>query len=528
MAANPMHRTTHIEDLFARRAWPDAARALDTLLAKTPDNVELLLMRSTVHLRQDQYRAAKRCALNAYRGVSTASPPTLLAIARQLMAVLEVDAMVAVLRSPRFRDAAPAMALAEAGTLLSGVGAHDDALQLLDLAVSREPRHAASHYFRGTLQMFRGNADEAEREFEQALTLEPRLAQASWALAGLRRNTPERNHVARINKQLAAVRQNTPAESFLNFALFNELHDLGRYDEAWQALQRGCRSKRAQIGYDHAKAMRLLAKIAEQDQPTAGQLTPAPDDSVTVPIFIVGMHRSGTTLLERILGGHSKVTDGGESYAFSEQIKWACDYHFVGALDEEALRRSDRIDLAQLAERYLAGIRSRAQGRPFLTEKLPSNFLNVGLIAKALPQARLLHMVREPMDTCFSNLRTLFIHAGGYSYDQTEMADYFLGYQSLMAHWHRVLPGRIMDVSYAALVDDPQSVARQVFAHCGLQFEAQALDIDRSSGVVSTASAAQVRGGIRRDYHSAWKPYEKHLQPLMARLGYQSAERLDP
>src|SRR3546814_5462839 len=116
------------------------------------------------------------------------------------------------------------------------------------------------------------------------------------------------------------------------------------------------------------------------------------------------------------------------------------------------------------------------------SDLLPSNFLNVGLIARALPQARFLHMVRDPMDTCFSNLRTLFIHAGGYSYVQTEMADYFLGYQALMAHWHRVLPGRVMDVSYAALVDDPERIARQVFAHCGLDFEPQALDIDRNAG----------------------------------------------
>lgn len=527
MPANAHDRFAAIDDLFARRAWPDAAKALDALLRKAPDDVELLCRRSTVHLRQDQYRAAKRLAIRAHQYSAQASPPALLSIARQLMAVLEVDAMADILRSPRFRDAAPAMALAEAGTLLSGVGAHSDALQLLNLAVSREPRHAAAHYFRGTMQMFRGDTDEAEREFEQALTLEPRLAQASWALAGLRRNTPGRNHVARIQKQLQGIRAGTAAESFLNFALFNELHDLGRHDDAWQALQRGCRSKRAQIRYDHAEAIRLLAQIAEHRESISAQPTPATDDAAIIPIFIVGMHRSGTTLLERILGGHSKVTDGGESYAFSEQLKWATDHNFIGALDEEALRRSDTIDYADLAGRYLAGIRSRAQGRPFLTEKLPSNFLNVGLIAKALPQARFLHMVRDPMDTCFSNLRTLFIHAGGYSYDQTEMAEYFLGYQALMMHWHHALPGRVMDVSYAALVDDPERVAREVFAHCGLDFEAEALDIDRAAGVVSTASAAQVRGGIRRDYKAAWKPYEAHLQPLLTRLQYQGASTTD-
>jgi tetratricopeptide (TPR) repeat protein len=518
MSAFGFDRFSAIDDLFARRAWADAAKALDVMLSKEPNLVDALLRRSTVHLRQGEYRAAKLCALKAYQSAAQASPPALLAIARQLMALLENDALIDVLRIPRFRVEAPALALVEAGTLLSGAGAQAEALELLDLAVSREPRHAPSHYFRGNLQMFLGRIEEAEREFEQTLALEPRFAQASWALAGLRRNTPERNHVARIQQQLAAMRPGLPGETFLCYALFSELHDLGRHDEAWQALERGCRSKRPQVGYDHASELQLLTRVAEVCSSSFVQSAATVDDSATVPIFIVGMFRSGTTLLERILGGHSQVSDGGESYAFSAQLKWATDHNFPGALDAEALRRSGDIDPADLAQRYLASLRTRARGRPFLTEKLPSNFLNIGLIAKALPQARFLHMVRDPVDTCFSNLRTLFTHACGYSYDQIEMAEYFLGYRSLMAHWHRVLPGRVLDVDYARLVADPETVAREVFDHCGLAFEHETLDIDRNASSVATASTAQVRGGIRRDHKAAWKPYERQLQPLIARL----------
>lgn len=518
MSAFGFDRFSAIDDLFARRAWADAAKALDAMLSKEPDLVDALLRRSTVHLRQGEYRAARQCALKAYAGAAQASPPSLLAIARQLMGLLEHDALIEVLRLPQFRAVAPAMALAEAGSLLSGAGVHAEALELLNLAVTREPRHAPAHYFRGNLQMFMGDTAEAEREFELALTLEPRLAQASWALAGLRRNSLERNHVARIQQQLAAVKPGAAGEPFLCFALFAELHDLNRHDEAWQALERGSRSKRRQIGYDHGAGLALLKQLAEVCTADFVQSVSVDGDSPVMPIFIVGMHRSGTTLLERILGGHSQVTDGGESYAFSAQLKWATDHNFPGALDAEALRRSGDIDHADLAQRYLASLRTRARGRPFLTEKLPSNYLNIGLIAKALPQARFLHMVRDPMDTCFSNLRTLFTHACGYSYDQIEMAEYFLGYRSLMAHWHRVLPGRVLDVDYARLVADPETVAREVFDHCGLAFEHEALDIDRNASSVATASTAQVRGGIRRDHKAAWKPYERQLQPLIARL----------
>lgn len=507
-----------IDKHFAARDWPAAASALDTFLASEPENVEALLRRSTVHLRLGEYRAAKNCAMRACEGASQASPPTLLAIGRQLMALLENDAMVEVLRDRRFVAAAPAMALAEAGTLLSGAGANLEALELLDLAVAREPRHAPAHYFRGNLQMFLGQLDEAEHEFEQALTLEPRLAQASWALSGLRKNTAERNHVERIQKQLAAAPPGTPAEIFLCFALFNELHDLGRHEQAWTVLTRGCRSKRAQTAYDPIGALQLIAQVKRLCAPNFVEPVGCHVGGGPIPIFVIGMFRSGTTLLERILGGHSLIADGGESYAFSAQLKWATDHNFQGALDAESLRRAADIDYDELARRYIAALQSRARGKPYVTEKLPSNFLNVGLIARALPQARFLHMVRDPVDTCFSNLRTLFTHTCGYSYDQVEMAEYFIAYRGLMAHWDKVLPGRVLDVNYSELVDQPHDTARRIFAHCGLDFEANALDIERNASSVTTASAAQVRGGICRDRGAAWVPYREQLSTMIGML----------
>lgn len=508
-----------IDDLMARRAWAAAARELDLFLKKSPKHVEALLRRSTTALRLGRYRQSWELALRA-SAEPISEPLWVLALARQLMIFLEVDALRACLQHPRFRAEAPAMALAEAGTLLNNLGANQDATEFAELAVARDPNNAAAHYFRATTHMFYGDLATAEAGFERCLALQPQHAQAHWALAGLRRQTLESNHVPRLQAALKQARPGSPGEVTTGFALFSELNDLARYDEAWPILLRASASKRKLLGYDHGQAMELLARVAQVcDADFCAAPTAPPDPEALTPIFIIGMHRSGTTLLERILGGHSQISDAGESYSFTAQLKWQCDYHMTGALDQALLERSREIDFAELGQGFMRALAARSRGRRYITEKLPSNFLNVGLIARALPQAKFLHMVRDPMDTCFSNLRIPFTFACGYSYDQREMADYFLGYQRLMAHWHRVLPGRIFDVSYRHLVNDPSTVGQKVMDYLGLPFEAAALDIDRNTSAVATASSAQVRGGIRRDHTSAWKPYQNYLEPMINLLG---------
>ena len=151
-----------------------------------------------------------------------------------------------------------------------------------------------------------------------------------------------------------------------------------------------------------------------------------------------------------------------------------------------------------------------------LTEKLPSNFLNLGFIARALPQARILHMVRDPLDTCFSNLRTMFSDVNTYSYDQRELAQWYGQYHRLMAHWHEVMPGRVLDVHYDALVADPATVMSGVLEFCGLPWDAAATTLERAdTGAVATASSPQMRGGIIKNRTAAWAPYEERLGPLI-------------
>ena len=219
-----------------------------------------------------------------------------------------------------------------------------------------------------------------------------------------------------------------------------------------------------------------------------------------------------------MLDGHSDVRGVGELYDFTCQMRYATDYHCHGVIDRLLVERVDDVDFNNVGIGYLAGIEWRLGKEGFFTDKLPSNFLNLGFICQALPQAKILHMVRDPMETCFSNLRELFGEANPYSYDQIELADYHRQYRRLMPHWHAMFPGRILDVEYAALTREPEAALRRVVDFCGLGFEPGMLDLKARSRGVATASAVQVRDKVVALGAPKWEPYRRYLGPLMSHL----------
>ncbi len=500
----------------AQKHWDAAAACFESILAGAPDDVPALLMLARAHSNRGRYRDGHRLAMDAAVR-RPRDPETVLELVKRLRLFNESGAVVDVLRESGFVDCGNPAWLVEMGLMASTVGAHEEALALVDAALRLVPDDVPARYLRGNELMFFGRMGEAEAELERSIALQPNYAQAHWVLSRLRKWTPRENHVERIRKQLARAMPGGHGEVYLGFALHNELHELQRYEESWQALERGCAAKRRLLPYDRAEAIRMFDGLQSLCTGEFVRPVDTPNGAFT-PIFIVGMHRSGTTLLEQILGGHSQVTDGGETYLFSGQMRLATDYRSQGPLDAELVARAADADYRAVGEGFLAASAWRARGKPFLTEKLPTNYLNLGFIAKALPQARFLHMMRDPLETLFSNLRTMFSDVCAWSYDQHDLVDYFARYRALMAHWHRVMPGRILDVSYEALVREPEAVARGVFEFCGLPFEAQALELERKAGAVATASSAQVRQGIRRKQVPDWKAYETHLRPLIHAL----------
>ena len=476
-----------------------------------------LLRSSDALLRADRYRDALRCVLQVFESADR-HPELLVPLCQRLRRFHECGralSLIAKADPGRFPSADERTELA---SLASRCGDQALAEAWIDDAARADPMHAPAQYLRGVVAMFRGDMPQSRFALSACLAIAPDFAQAHWVLSTLPDDGGDADAPARIRASIARTQAGSTGEAYLQLALHNVLHALGRHDEAWDALARGCALRREQAPFDPDATEALFAALESLYTPEFLAPFDAPRSGCT-PIFIVGMHRSGTTLLERILGGHPLVADGGESYAFTAQLDAAVDHKTVGALDATALQRVADADFAAIGAGFLDASRWRARGRPFLTEKLPANLLNAGLIAKALPQAKLVRVVRDPMDTCFSNLRTFFAGTAAYSHDQSQLADHYLRCDRLARHLHGAMPGRMLDVAYADLVGDTEATARRVFDFCGLPFFApEALDVGRATGDVATASATGVRAGIVRDRGGAWKPYARQLRPMRETL----------
>lgn len=495
-----------------RKDFVQAEQLFRRALAAKKDHAPSLIGLSTMLSRRGAHCQAHATALAAFERRPTEAP-LIYAVAQRLRYFHEYERLIECLSAPSLALEAPPEILAKAAVMLSSVGAHDAAAELVDKALLRDSANASALHVRGNFHLFQGDVDRAEACYEASLRSDPSLFQNSLMLAGARQQTTSKNHVERLQRQLLKAKPRGTGEVYLAYALHKELHDLERYDEAWRALQRACAAKRRQVQYAITETADLVNSVSQVCTAQFVSETSTVDQS-NVPIFIVGMHRSGTTLLERMLAGHSQVGDAGETSAFHAQLELAINRAAPTGMNAAFARNIPKADFDAIARGYAGSARWLSRGNRYFTEKLPQNFFNVGFIAKAMPQARFLHLVRDPMDTCFSNLRTLFSGAALYSYDQSELGGFFLQYRRMMAHWNSVLPGRVLDISYDDLVRDPAAMAERVARHCDLKFESGMVDISRASGTVATPSATVARQGFRRDRGRAWQPYEVHLGPL--------------
>lgn len=487
-------------------------RSLDASPGYPPSVIGL----STVLTRRGAHRESHAVVRTAI-GVPLEHPALVFSLGQRLRYFHQFEALERTLQDPRLLDGSPPDVLAKSVVLLSSINANDAAQRLADAALARHPNSPPLRYVRGNLHFFDGDSDAAEACYEATLVANPRFFQASWMLASVRRQTPEHNHVERLRRQLGEVAPGSEGEAYVAYGLHKELHDLGDYAAAWEALVRGCAAKRRQVPYDAAPVAELIAAQRAVCTPAfvqAGSSVEQPH----VPIFIVGMHRSGTTLLERMLAGHPDVGDAGETRAFDAQMELAIDRSLPNGLDAMAVKALAGADFDGIARAYARHAPWLSRGKPFFTEKLPMNFWNVGMIARAMPQARFIHLVRDPMDTCFSNLRTLFAGVATYSYVQEELASFFRAYRAMMAHWSEVLPDRVLDVRYDDLVAEPETTLQRVLEHCGLDRIEGLSDVARPGGRVSTASAGTARQGVLRDRGGVWWHYESQLAPLRERL----------
>ncbi len=490
----------------------DAARKdFESLLAQEPRHPGAHALLASVLLAQGRLRDACTHLLRAADTLPP-DPQFILRIAHGLRSVGETNAALDCMRHPALacsRDPAQLLAL---GHLYQGLGLNLEALHCMQRARDTGLDTPDFRYFHALQLQFNGHIADAEAEMEACLRMGPTFGRASLSLARIRRQTAQSNHVDFIRARLAQVAPGSEDHAAFEFALYEELDDLGEHDEACAALARGNAVMHARTRYDADTERGLIDQLIhafDTDAETDDTNLDGP-----MPIFIVGLPRSGTTLLERILGTHSQVASAGELTDLPKQLRWTADQHGHALLDEALLAATGRLDFALLGERYLQQSQWRAHGRRFYVDKLPPSFLLVGHIRRALPRAKILHLVRDPMDVCFSNWRALFGDAYAYSYDFAALAHHHGLYRQVMAHWHRVHPGFVLDVPYADLVHDPEASCRRVLEFCGLPFEADCLDHTRNRSSVSTLSSAQVREPIHARGIGEWRRHAAQLEPL--------------
>jgi len=360
-----------------------------------------------------------------------------------------------------------------------------------------------------------GDFDAAREHLDQALRLDPGNAHAHWVLSSLRKAKDADNSIAAIDAALRAPNLAAPGESYLQFARGKELEDLERWDEAFDAVTAAGAARRQSRPYDHRQSESLVNTLINLYDRQFIESSAAQYDS-DEPIFVVGLPRTGTTLVERILGSHDEVFAAGELRQFADAVHARTDGDGGPVLSAQQIVASTTLDFRDLGESYIESTRPRTGLKPHFTDKMPVNFLYLGLIAKALPGARIIHVTRNPMDTCWSNFKQYFGDLYEYSYDLEDTARFILLYQRLMSHWREVLPGRFIDLAYEDLVGDPEQQVRRLLDYCDLPWQQACLDFHRNRDAVTTASSVQVREPIYSRSIGRWKQLERQLQPAKA------------
>ena len=396
---------------------------------------------------------------------------------------------------------------------------HDEAASLYQRLINLESKNGGHWYNLASIQRFQGKIDQAEASLEKAIALNPQDYEAYELRSDLRKQTKASNHVSQLQSLLKGGIKIPAGEVRICFALAKELEDIGDSASSFRALSRGASLRRQHINYSIDNDIQTIDAIISTFSPARLEATHK-GCPTKEPIFIIGLPRTGTTLAERILGSHSEVFAAGELNNFAIQMTQQVRKRTAtqNSSRQALVKQSAELDFDTLGQAYLDSSRPLTGHSPHFVDKMPLNFLYAGLIHMALPHAKIVHLVRNPMDTCYAIYKRLFQDAYPWSYDLDEIAAYYLAYRRLMAHWDEAMPGVIHQLAYEDLVTDPETSSRELLRFCDLPWEPQCLRFDESKTATTTASASQVRQPVYTSSVQRWRDYEHQLAPLAAKL----------
>jgi tetratricopeptide (TPR) repeat protein len=498
----------------------EALACYDRALASDPRSANTLNNRGNALIKLGRAEEA----LTSYQQALAFRPNFVQALANRAAALIELKRPAEALAScdkalalePNFAEAHN-----NHGSALANLGREEEALASYDKAIALKPNCAAALDNKGVALLQLGRIAEASASAEAAIKLAPRRTRSYHHFVQSKRFElgdplfPAMEELTRENSPLDADER-----IYAHFALGKAYADVADYQRSFRHFAQGGALKRKQVDYDEAAVLDDLQRAQTVCTREFLSRRYGCGDPSPVPVFVVGMPRSGTTLIEQILASHRDIHGAGEIDEFelaATGLGGAAALalrrpEIVAAMSEEQFRR--------LGANYVRRIGAGASSARRIVNKLTGNFRFAGLIALALPNARIVHVRRDPIDTCFSCFSTLFAENLPFTYDLAELGRYYRAYEALMDFWRDALPkGMMIDVRYEDVIDDLEGQARRIVGHCGLEWDAHCLAFHRNARSVRTASLVQVRRPLYQSSVGRWRPYEAFLAPLLAALG---------
>ncbi len=400
------------------------------------------------------------------------------------------------------------------GVVLARIGRHEEALSYFEKSVLLCPDNANFQYNFGSALQFSGRFDDAQQALENSISLNPNDFRVYTSLTSLKKQTEQDNHIE-VMARLFSETEDADARLQLGHALAKSHEDLGLYQEAMDWLVRGKTLKSERLKYSFSQHNEIF-DAAENLR--ANNMNSELETQGLNPIFIVGMPRTGTTLIDRIISSHPSATSMGELTDFGSHLKAATGTPSRFVLDAETLSQASSIDLEQVGEKYLEGTKRLRGEHPTFVDKMPLNFFYVPALLSALPSARIVVLRRNPMDTCLSNFRQLFRTSYSYynyAYDLRDTAKFYARFDRLMTKWRDELPSsRFREFNYESIVEDQERESREIVSFCGLPWSEACLDFHKNKAPVATASSVQVRNPIYSTSVERWKKYGASVSPL--------------
>jgi tetratricopeptide (TPR) repeat protein len=486
----------------------EASECCKRLLGAKPDLVEAHFLVGLIALELKETRTAISAfgsvtKLKSDHGAAWAN------LARQFMLVGQpARADIALAQAVKHNDGNPLVFDIISATY-GLLGDQQEASRWIEKAVQKEPDSVPFLVNLANNQMFLGHLDDAEASLRKVLISQPENPNANWILSNVRKAT-DRDHIEKLEQMVQQEDRNPRALAFLNYGLGKELEDLQEWDEAFAAFDRGAKARRSTIEFDEQSEIEMYQALG--DLFTADWLGKIPvghDDPS--PIFVVGQPRTGTTLVERIITSHSSVYSAGELKQFGNCVRRLSAYAEPTRYSAKLARLAADVDCQKLGKAYMKTTKTMRGSLPRFVVKLPPNYLYLPLILKALPNAKIVHLTRNPMDACFSSFKQLFADAYPHSYDQAEMARHHARYYHLMALWRERFRGRFFDIAYEDTARDVEPNARALIDFLELPWEDACLNFHKQDAAVTTASAVQVRQPAHTRSVGRWRRYEKQL-----------------